>query len=183
MPIWIIISFLVLSALCIFSAVKLFSNNRKAYAKAALGAYIFYAAVYLAIWIFRIDVPPYLLLLTMLTVLGSSFFGHYLECYTKSRTFDRYLHGFGTFSFALLTYCVMDDFITTGGSMLFRAVFIFFAGNTVGVLFELFEMLHDVTNKTEPKSQKGLRDTDMDMCFNLIGSVLAGVFAYFWLLP
>ncbi len=180
MPVWLLIVYGIVSAMCIFSAVKLFSQDKKIYAKSALAAYFFYLAVFLAIWIFQIHVPSYLLLLTMLTILGACFFGHYLGGYTKSKTFDRYLHGFGSFSFALLTYCVVDHYVNTGGSLLFRALFVFLTGNTLGVFFELIEMVSD--GKHSVKSQKGLQDTDMDMLFNLMGSLLAGVFAYFWLL-
>lgn len=180
MDVWIIISYGIVSAFCIFSVVKLFSKKKKVYAKSALATYLFYTAVFLALWIFNIKVPSYQLLLTMLTILGACFFGHYLECYTKSKTFDRYLHGFGSFSFSLLTYSVLSHFIETGGSLLFQALFVFLIGNTLGVIFELVEMRHD--RKTRVKSQKGLIDTDMDMLFNLFGSILAGIFAYFWLL-
>lgn len=190
MPIWLIVSYCILSALCIFSIVKLFQAKKKTYAKSALSVYIFYTAVFLAIWIFKITVPSYLLLLTMLTVLGACFFGHYLDCYTKSKTFDRYLHGFGAFAFSLLTYSMLDFYIDTGSSKLFRALFIVLTGNTLGIIFELIEMRHDKKTsqkrqeklKNTEKSQKGLMDTDMDILFNLLGSILAGIFAYFWLL-
>lgn len=181
MPGWIVFSYLVVAGFCVFSIIKLFAAGKKPYAKAALSTYVFYTIVFLTIWIFKIAVPAYTLLLTMLTILGACFFGHYLGGYTKSRTFDRYLHGFGAFSFSLFAYCILDDFIDTRSSTLFQAIFIFFAGNTLGVFFELIEMLHD-RKGDEPKSQKGLQDTDMDMLFNLIGSLLAGVFGYFWLL-
>lgn len=190
MPVWLIICYGIVSALCIFSTVKLFQSKKKEYAKSALAVYIFYTAIFLAVWFLKIAVPPYLLLLTMLTVLGACFFGHYLDLYTKSKTFDRYLHGFGSFSFALLTYSILVHYIEAGGSLLFRALFVFLVGNTLGVFFELIEMRHDkkTTQKRREKpknaelSQKGLMDTDMDMLFNLFGSALAAIFAYFWLL-
>ncbi len=182
MPLWIIISYCIVAVLCIFSIVKLFSAGKKPYAKAALSTYAFYTVIFLAIWIFKISVPSYTLFFTMLAILGACFFGHYLGGYTKSNTFDRYLHAFGAFSFSLLTYCIIDDFINTGNSALFQAIFIFLVGNTLGVFFELIEMLHDVRKKNEPKSQKGLQDTDMDMLFNIIGSIISAIFAYFLLL-
>lgn len=183
MDVWILISFGIVSALCIFSVVKLFTKKKKVFANSALSTYLFYTVIFLALWVFNIKVPPYQLLLTMLTVLGACFLGHYLECYTKSKTFDRYLHAFGSFSFSLLTYSILNHFIVTGGSLLFRALFIFLIGNTLGVFFELVEMHHDKKIKLKNvKSQKGLKDTDTDMLFNLFGSVLAAVFAYFWLL-
>lgn len=170
-----------MSALCIFAAVRLFLAHKPDYGKSILGVWLFYTAVFFSIWIFQISVPPYLLPLTMLTVLGSCYLGYYLRLYDTSRVFDRYLHAFGTFSFALLTGCILDDFLTTGGSTLYRALFIVLLGNTLGVLFELTEMLHD-SKKRMPKSQRGLRDTDLDLLFNLIGSILAGGFAYFLIL-
>ncbi|KAF5072959.1 hypothetical protein DSECCO2_196660 [anaerobic digester metagenome] len=182
MPLWIIISYSIITALCIFSVIKLFARGDIPYAKEALSTYIFYTIFFVAIWIFQIEIPTYILLLTMLTILFACFLGHYLGGYTKSRTFDRYLHAFGSFSFALVTYCTLDNFISTGSSILFQAIFIFCAGNTLGVFFELIEMCHDVSKKDEPKTQKGLRDTDMDMLCNLIGSTLAAVFSFFWLL-
>lgn len=190
MTAWIIISYCIFSALCIFSIVKLFHKRKKASAKSALSVYIFYTLIFLAIWVLKITVPSYLLLLTMLTALGACFIGHYLEYYTKSKTFDRYLHGFGSFSFSLLTYCILVHYTESGGSLLFRAIFVFLIGNTLGIIFELIEMSHDKKAsqkrqeklKNNEKSQKGLKDTNMDILFNLIGSVLAGIFAYFWLL-
>lgn len=183
MPIWIMSSFCITSALCVFSIIKLYSTGKKPYGKASLSTYIVYTLLFLAIWVFQVSVPPYLLFLTMLVIIGTCFLGHYLGGYTKSRTFDRYLHAFGAFSFSLMTYCVLDDFINTGSSLLFQAIFIFLSGNTLGVLFEFIEMWHDGKNKKEPKSQKGLRDTNMDMLSNLVGSILAGIYAYIWLLP
>jgi len=182
MPLWIIITYSIVTALCIFSVIKLFARGDTPFAKEALSTYIFYTIFFVAIWVFRIEIPGYILLLAMLTILGACFLGHYLGGYTKSRTFDQYLHAFGSFSFSLITYCTLDNFIITGSSALFQAIFIFCVGNTLGVFFELMEMYHDVSKKDEPKTQKGLRDTDMDMLFNLIGSTLAAAFSFFWLL-
>lgn len=180
MPIWVIICYIIVSLLCIFAIAKLFGKETKEYAKSALSTYIVYTLIFLAVWIFKITVPSYTLLLTMATILLACFFGHYLGGYTRSKTFDRYLHAFGAFSFSLLTYCILRHFIETGSSKIFQALFIFTIGNTLGVIFELIEASHDAKNPI--KSQKGLKDTDMDMLFNLIGSFLAGIFAYFWLL-
>lgn len=182
MPLWIIISYSIITALCVFSVIKLFKRGDIPYAKEALSTYIAYTIFFVAIWVFHIAIPDYVLFLTMLTILGACFLGHYLGGYTKSRTFDRYLHAFGSFSFSMFTYCTLNHFINTGSSKLFQAMFIFCAGNTLGVFFELLEMSHDISKKDEPKTQKGLRDTDMDMLFNLIGSSVAAAFSFFWLL-
>ena len=181
MPIWIIVSFTVFSVLCIFAVAKLFGRGTVEYAKAALGSYLIYTVVFVLIWIFSVSVPAYIVFIAMLTTLFTVVLGHYAELYVRSKTFDRYLHAFGSFSLALFLYCILDDFVMSGGSVLFRALFIFLLGNTAGVVFELFEAACDAKGRAV-KSQKGLKDTDMDMLFNLIGSLLAGAFAYFWIL-
>lgn len=178
---WINVTFGILTVFCVFAIYQLFKEGKKPYAKAAISTYGVFAVLFLVIGIFKVNIPPYTLILGMLTIFGACFLGHYLGGYTKSRTFDRYLHAFGSFSFSLLIYFFMEHFITTGGSLLFRAIVVFLMGNTLGVFFELIEMYHDVKKKKEPKSQKGLRDTDMDMLFNLMGAFLAGVGFYVWL--
>lgn len=180
MPLWIIISFLVLSAFCIFSIAKLFGRGEKEYAKSALSTYAFYTILFFVMWIFKLSMPSFIILLSMITVLIACFIGHYLRYYTQSKTFDRYLHAFGSFSFSLLTYFILSNIMDTHASKLFQGIFIFLTGNTLGVFFELIEAKHD--RKAVTKSQKGLKDTDMDMLFNLIGSGISGIFACFWLL-
>lgn len=180
MPIWVVVCYVIVSAGCIFAIAGLYEKRKKQIAKSALSAYLSYTLVFLAIWIFKLTVPSYLILLTMLAVVLACFFGDYLGYYTRSKTFDCYLHVYGSFSFALFTYCLLDDVMEVGGSKIFLALSVFLIGNTLGALFELIEAGHDARNKI--KSQKGLRDTDMDMLSNLIGSVLAGVFAYVRLL-
>lgn len=173
---WVITTYCFVSIPCLYSVARLY-GVKSPYAKSTLSIYVFYTLVFLAIGFSRTAVPPEILLFTMLTVFGACVFGHYLKYFTHSRVFDRYLHTFGTFSFASLAYCVLYRFLETGGSALFRALFVFSTGNTLGVLFELVEMCHD--EKNAAKDQKGLKDTDMDLFFNLIGSAAAGVYACF----
>jgi VanZ family protein len=115
----------------------------------------------------------------MLAILFTCFFGYYLEYYLRSKTFDRYLHTFGSFSFAQLSFCILDDFIDTNSSKIFRSAFIFLLGNTIGIIYELIEAKLDTT--ADIKNQKGLKDTNMDLLFDMVGSLLASVVAYFWL--
>ncbi len=176
MDVWVVIAYCIVSIPCIYSIARLY-GVKSPYAKSALSTYIFYMLIFLVIGFSRTAVPPEILLSTMLTVFAACVFGHYLKYFTQSRVFDRYLHAFGTFSFAPLAYCILDRFVETGGSTLFRTLFVFLTGNMLGVLFELVEMCHD--EKNAAKDQKGLMDTDMDLLFNLIGSAIAGVYACF----
>lgn len=180
MATWIIFSTIILAILCIFAAMKLYNKNQPEYAKAVLTSCIAFLISFVVIWLFNIDVPSYIIFLAILTVLISCFFGHYLGLYTSSNTFERYLHGFGSFAFSLYFYCIIDHFFNSGSSRLFQAIFIFLLGNTIEVIFELLEAKHDT--KSNVKSQKGLKDTNIDMLFNVFGSILAGIFAYIWIL-
>lgn len=121
MPIWIIVSYKGVSVLSIFSVVGLYGKQKKQYAKSALSTYIFFTLVFLALWMFRLTVPSYIVLLSMLTVLSACFLGHYLEYYMRSKTFDRHLHALGAFSFALLSFCILDDLIDTASSKMSQA--------------------------------------------------------------
>ena len=119
-----------------------------------------------------------------LTALACCFCGYYLDLYNHSPyVFDRSLHAFGAFSFSLTAYCIIAGVTQPGGSLLFRALFVFCIGNTLGAVFELLEAAHDSKKNVPVKGQKGLQDTNMDMLFNAIGSLLAGVFSYFFPLP
>ena len=139
-----------------------------------------YTALAAAVLLLRLDVPHYALWLGTLTVWLSGFMGHYLGKYTSSVWFDRCLHVFGSFSFALIVYCVIRSFAPEGGSVLFRALFVWALGGFVGAAFEVMEFIHDKTKGT--RNQHGLQDTDTDLAANLIGGFLAGAFAFFFLL-
>ena len=54
-----------------------------------MSTYISYSLAFFAIWIFKLTVPSYLILLTMLAVLLACFVGDYLGYYMRSKTFDR----------------------------------------------------------------------------------------------
>lgn len=115
MPVWILICYLIVSVFVIFAIVRLYGRGEKVHAKSALTQYAAYTIIFIALYFFHLSVPSYALLLTMLTVLLSSFCGHYLGYYTRFGTFDRYLHAFGTFSFSLMIYCIINSLLETGG--------------------------------------------------------------------
>lgn len=180
MPLWLIIGYAIVSVLMILAIVKLFEREKTQYAKSSLFSFISFMLIFLFIWIFKLPVPAYVLFLSMLTVFFSCYFGYYHAMYVRTKVFDRYVHAFGTFSFALLAYCIIRVFLTVGGSRFFQALFIFTAGGTIGAIFELSEALHDT--KSGVKYQRGLKDTNIDVLFDLIGSCLSGIFAYYVLI-
>ena len=118
-----------------------------------------------------------MIVLSLNAVFLHNIFCYYLKLYEISRVFDRYLHAFGAFTFALLVYFILGRFIEYGGSRTFLALYVLTLGVTVGTIFELFEFCMDI--KEAANMQKGLRDTNTDMLFNLLGSFAAAVCAFF----
>lgn len=130
--------------------------------------------------LFRFPVPDYQLILVMLTIIGTGVFGNYLEWYQKSKTYDRYLHAFGSFSFALFGHSLLLGLTSAViEPKAVSALLVVLSGLSLGVIFELVEFAHD--RMAKPKKQKGLYDTDLDLLFDVIGSVAAGIFFYLFL--
>ncbi len=176
---WLTILLFVLFLLLLIPAsLKLYRQQEPQLAKAAAASCAGFSLLFLGILLFRLQVPYWTLLLTMATAFTSGFFGVYRRMYYRSILFDRYLHAYGTFSFALLWFYLLDHFLLMGGSRLFLAVFAFLLGNTLGAIFELLEFGHDRKPANTVKAQHGLKDTDMDLLFNLFGSLAAALVIY-----
>lgn len=169
-------AFLVILIPCIL---KLYREKKISRAKAAVSTCVFYFLLLFGIFLFRLRVPYWTILLTMPAAFINGFCGQYLGMYYRSIVFDRYLHAYGSFSFSLLFFYLLRNFLTISGSRLFLAVFVFLLGNTLGVLFELLEFSRDMRSPSTSKSQHGLKDTDMDMVCNLLGAFGAALLIYF----
>lgn len=186
MPIWMLIVFLAFSAVVLYAAGALHKKGGKQSAKACIASYVMFTLIFLVIWIFSFSVPPYILLLAMLAVFVSCFFGYYFNWYNRSIVFDRYLHAYGSLSFALLAFSMVQNLFETGGSRAFQGLFVVTLGMAIGAAFELVEAAIDVKKRQKgqpgPDAQRGLADTDFDLVGNCIGSLVAGVFAFFVLL-
>ena len=174
-----ILLFLIFLLLLIPASVKLYRQEETSRAKAAANNCVWFSLLFLCILLFRVQVPYWTIILTMIAAFISGFFGQYLRMYYRSIVFDRFLHAYGTFAFAMLFFYFLDHLLIMGGSPGFLAVFVFLLGNTLGVIFELLEFSHDLKPANTSKAQHGLKDTNMDMLFNLFGAIGAAVFVYF----
>jgi len=125
-----------------------------------------------------IQMYDFLTVFWLITILGHTFIGEYFRVYRKSKTYDRYLHLFGSFTFSLFVYSIISSLMKpVPSSKGYVAVLIATLGISVGVFFELAEFTLDTAAKKKKyqKSQHGLADTDYDMIFNVIGSVIAAI--------
>lgn len=118
----------------------------------------------------------YIRLLLIATLISHSFVGEYLRLYYTTAYFDKALHSFGSFSFALLAFELLNSFLVIFSSRPPVLIFILvsLAGVTIGTLFEIMEFSLD--RLLGEKNQFGLIDTDLDLLFDLLGSLCAGIF-------
>lgn len=112
----------------------------------------------------------------LLTIIAHNVIGEYLYAYERSSYFDKFLHLFGTFSFALFTYSIAKDFITvrTSRPFLFTFLLVSALGLSLGTLFELAEFSLDVIFSEH--NQRSLIDTNLDIIFDLIGTCVAAFY-------
>lgn len=114
---------------------------------------------------------------SILTIIGHSLVGNYLGYYHKSKTYDRGLHFFGSFSFSLLVFLILNNAVIPFYSNRFYvSLFVITLGISIGALFEILEFIHDSVSK-KAACQHGLADTNFDMIFNMLGALIAGVVA------
>jgi hypothetical protein len=160
-----------------YAAFQLFQRKKYKIAKKVLIPSVLYLLFLLVLLLWKISIPYLILIFAMAAVFTHTYIGFYLNCYNRSKSFDRYLHGYGTFSTSLLFYLTLSKITEAGGSVLFRAVFVAALGIATGMAYEIMEFLHDL--KSSEKKQRGLKDTDFDMLADIIGGIAAAVFAAF----
>ncbi|WP_432666676.1 hypothetical protein R9X47_10055 [Wukongibacter baidiensis] len=123
----------------------------------------------------KFKVKRYIRVLVIITVLLHNIFGQYFNMYKTIIWFDKMLHLFGTFSFALFFSSILE--LTIGishESKIYTFIMVTSIGVTVGVFLENIEFILDVFMKT--KTQHGVKDINLDLIFNVVGSAIAGVF-------
>ncbi len=121
---------------------------------------------------FDFQIKYYLIILVILSYIGSVFVGEYLNIYNTSKHYDWFLHCFGSFSVSLFSYALIEKLIVQiNYPIILRTILIASLGIALGVLFEILEFLLDVIFRTY--HQKGLVDTNMDLIWNIGGSIIA----------
>jgi uncharacterized membrane protein YjdF len=125
----------------------------------------------------KFSIDNFIRAMLILTLIGNDLIGNYLNIYNMSDSFDKALHFFGAFTFALFAYSLL--YKTVGISIkskLIDFILISSIGITLGTFLEMIEFVIDLTTKAF--CQKGLWDTDMDLLFNIFGSLAAGFYKF-----
>lgn len=182
MNILVWIAFGLLTAAEVFIVYRFMHTKETALIKAVVPSYLLFALVFVLAAIFALRILWPIWLLAMAALFCHTYVGYYLRLYEKSRVFDRYNHAYASFAYALLGYSVLASIFGVVQPKILAAVLVFTLGVTLGVFVEIFEFMSDLRVKTGIKMQKGLRDTDFDLIFDVMGSFIAAVFAYFVLI-
>jgi hypothetical protein len=164
----------------LYIILKLQQRQQKVAVKAtavSFGAFFLFS---LAILFLDLKISYVILLLAATALFLNAFIGYYLRYFIKSRVVDRFLHAYGTFSLTLLLYNFIIIIILNRGSKPYQTLFIVFFGIALGAVHEIMEFLADI--KQNSQMQKGLRDTNVDTIFNILGAASAATAAYFFLI-
>lgn len=182
MSLTLFIIFLIAYSLIEAFIIYMFAKQKnKLQLQATLTSSLLFFLYVLADLIFGINVPKMILVLVMTSIFIQTFFGYYKNRFMESKKFDRYLHAFGSFSFALFFYSLIDKILLPEVTpKVYAAIFVLVLGMAIGAVFEIIEFVLDKIKHT--KMQKNLKDTDLDMIFNMIGSAFSAVVSYFFIL-
>jgi len=155
-------------------------RKEKLAAKSVAISFVSLLLLAVAACIFGWNIPDLAFILAMGSMAVHSYFGYYRNLYNRSRRFDRIAHALGSFSSAILVYYLLSNFFLYGGSRAFQALYVMLLGIALGAVYEIVEFVIDL--KESIHMQRGLRDTNLDIIFNIIGSVAAAALAFFVLL-
>lgn len=179
MKIFYCIIFLVYAAAELCILVQLKRKRQKTGLRATAFSFGFMILLTLAVFLFGLNISYFLMILSLVSVFLDSYVGYYQDLYKKSRATDRWLHAYGTFALALLFYDIIRILVKEGGSKAFRALFVLLLGVALGAAHEIMEFIADI--RLNSHMQKGLRDTNLDSIFNILGAVAAAAAAYFFI--
>lgn len=156
---------------------KFIATKNKTAKKSSIGSVLLVAVTYILSDYFGFVMPNTVFILIIVALFMDSFFGYYRRLYYKSKKYDRLQHAIGTFSYAIYFYFFLSNIFEYGGSKEFQALYILLLGVFWGTLGEIMEYVSDLKN--EVKMQRGLRDTNVDLLSDVIGSLSAALISYF----
>ena len=165
----------------VFIAYRYVSTDNKLYFKSLLVSNIVFAVYVLADEAFGIGVPYLIRCLVIVAMFLHTYFGYFKDLYTRSQIFDRYLHVYGCFAYALFFYSLFTRIFKASVSPApFAALMVAFTGMAAGGVFEIIEYFID--KGMAVKTQRSLKDTDVDLICDAIGSAAAGIAAWIFML-
>ena len=170
----LLIMTIIFSIFILFTSIA-FSNKKKYdFLIENIVTYISYLIFLITQHKLKFHVSIFIILLVLITFIGNSFIGNYLNVYNTSKHYDRFLHALGSFSFSLFCYSILTKTTTlTIQPKFYISIFVASIGISLGCIYEIYEFFSDSTIKSN--NQHGLKDTNFDLISDVIGSILAGI--------
>lgn len=130
------------------------------------------------IWLeskYNIYMNNYVRFVVILAIFADSFFGYYLGYYVTSVIFDKLLHIFGTYAFALFANILILQRINKPLPRIIECIVTVSFGISIGAIYEVAEFMVDSWGSPVLPSQPSLLDTDLDLIGDSIGALLAAL--------
>lgn len=128
---------------------------------------------------YKIDMKVYITWFVIITIIGHNLIGEYLKIYLSSFIYDKVLHFWGTYAFAMFFYAIIIHLFPEPVHSKGREfIFIVLLGASLGMVLELIEFFGDIIYKPKIPNQNDLLDTDIDMIADIVGALAAGIHAY-----
>lgn len=125
---------------------------------------------------YELYVGTYIKITVIATLIAHTLFGNYIGFYDKSIVFDKILHLYGTYSFALFLYALLCFSVKEISCLnIYRFMLIISLGMALGSIFEIIEFIGDLIFNPKRPFQNNLQDTNLDLIFNTAGALLAGL--------
>jgi len=157
-----------------FTVLGLFINKQN---NNAVEALIIFVGFYVFIYFENkstLRLENHIRILVMLTIIANNLIGHLFNAYSAN-FFDKALHIFGTFSFTLFAFSVLNKlFNPIFKSKWFMFIVILVLGVSIGTIYEIIEFVQDSLFSTN--NQTGLKDTNWDLVADITGAFLAAVY-------
>lgn len=169
---------IIFSVILLFTLAEFIAKKQHHFAHNTIAAYLLYLIFVYFENRLRLNVKVHIKALVMATIAFHSVLGQFFNLYHRVYWFDSALHLFGSFSFSIFYYAIL--FSVFGTFSKFKVptfLFITSVGVMLGVLFELIEFITDILLGTH--HQDGLKDTNIDLIFDMLGSILAGLLGTF----
>jgi hypothetical protein len=177
----LVIMTIIFSLVMLFTITSALKNRKYSFLFEDITTYVSYLIFLVLQYILNFQVKSFIIFLVLITIIGNSLIGNYLNLYNSSKYYDRFLHALGSFSFSLFYYSILiKTTALTISPKFYISIFIAILGISLGCIFEIYEFITDSTRKI--KNQHGLVDTDFDLISDVIGSVSAGILSIFILL-
>ena len=117
----------------------------------------------------------YVRVLVMLTIFLDGLFGYCFNLYVTSVVFDKVLHVFGAYAFALFAYVLVAQMMTNPVGKPVKFILIACLGLSLGTFYEILEFVTDSLSHPIPPSQPSLWATDADLVGDAVGALLAAI--------